>query len=109
MNQVEGDLIATELKVAFVVSRFNEFVCERLLDGAIDTFVRHNGNKDNVTVLRVPGAFELPLVAKKVANSGCNGVIVGSTFVKYIQDNLSAPDLTQSFGKQVKSFSEVLK
>ena len=46
---------------------------------------------------------------KKVANSGCNGVIVGSTFVKYIQDNLSAPDLTQSFGKQVKSFSEVLK
>ena len=50
-----------------------------------------------------------PEDAKKVANSGCNGVIVGSTFVKYIQDNLSAPDLTQSFGKQVKSFSEVLK
>ena len=50
-----------------------------------------------------------PEDAKKVANSGCNGVIVGSTFVKYIQDNINAPDLTQSFGKQVKSFSEVLK
>ena len=50
-----------------------------------------------------------PEDAKKVANSGCNGVIVGSTFVKYIQDNINAPDLTQSFGKQVQSFSEVLK
>ncbi len=50
-----------------------------------------------------------PEDAKKIANSGCNGVIVGSTFVKYIQDNINAPDLTQSFGKQVKRFSEVLK
>ena len=44
-----------------------------------------------------------------MANSGCNGVIVGSTFVKYIQDNLNAPELTKSFGIKVKSFSEVLK
>ena len=53
--------------------------------------------------------IKTPEDAKKVANSGCNGVIVGSTFVKYIQDNINAPDLTQSFGKQVQSFSEVLK
>ena len=53
--------------------------------------------------------IKTPEDAKKVANSGCNGVIVGSTFVKYIQDNINAPDLTQSFGKMVKSFSEVLK
>ena len=66
MIQIEGDLIATDLKIAFVVSRFNEFVCERLLEGALDSLARHGGNKEEVTVLRVPGAFELPLAAKKL-------------------------------------------
>ena len=69
MNKIEGGLIATDLKIAFVVSRFNEFVCERLLEGALDSFERHGGNKDDVTVLRVPGAFELPLATKKLAAS----------------------------------------
>ena len=82
MNQIEGDLIATDLKIAFVVSRFNEFVSERLLEGALDSLARHGGNKDEVTVLRVPGAFELPLTAKKLAESGkfdaivCLGVVI---------------------------------
>ena len=82
MNQIEGDLIATDLKISFVVSRFNEFVCERLLEGALDSLVRHGGNKDEVTVLRVPGAFELPLAAKKMAESGkfdavvCLGAVI---------------------------------
>ena len=82
MNQIEGDLIATDLKIAFVVARFNEFVCERLLEGALDSLARHGGNKDEVTVLRVPGAFELPLAAKKMAENGkfdavvCLGVVI---------------------------------
>ena len=76
MNQIEGDLIATDLKIAFVVARFNEFVCERLLEGALDSLARHGGNKDEVTVLRVPGAFELPLAAKKLAASGKFNAIV---------------------------------
>ena len=76
MNQIEGDLIATDLKIAFVVSRFNEFVSERLLEGALDSLARHGGNKDEVTVLRVPGAFELPLTAKKLAESGKFDAIV---------------------------------
>ena len=76
MNQIEGDLIATDLKIAFVVSKFNEFVCERLLEGALDSLARHGGNKDEVTVLRVPGAFELPLAAKKLAASGKFDAIV---------------------------------
>ena len=77
MNQIEGDLIATDLKIAFVVSRFNEFVCERLLEGALDSLARHGGgSKDEVTVLRVPGAFELPLAAKKLAASGKFDAIV---------------------------------
>ncbi|MBC8258432.1 MAG: 6,7-dimethyl-8-ribityllumazine synthase [SAR324 cluster bacterium] len=76
MVQLEGDLLAAELKIAFVVARFNEFVSERLLEGALDTFVRHGGNKDNVALLRVPGAFELPLAAKKIATSGKYDAVV---------------------------------
>ena len=67
MIQIEGDLQAENLKIAFVVARFNEFICEHLLEGALDSFVRHGGNKDNVTVIRVPGAFELPLAAKRIS------------------------------------------
>jgi len=109
MNQVEGDLIATGLKVAFIVSRFNEFVCERLLDGALDTFVRHDGNKDNVTVVRVPGAFELPLAAKKIANSGrfdavvCLGAVIrGETsHYDYICANASSGIASASLESEI--------
>ena len=82
MIQIEGDLLATKLKIAFVVARFNEFVCERLLEGALDSFARHGGSQDKATVLRVPGAFELPLAAKKLAASGkfdavvCLGAVI---------------------------------
>ena len=74
----------------------------------VANFVKRIKSLTNIPVCSGFG-IKSPKDAKKMANSGCNGVIVGSTFVKYIQDNLSAPDLTQSFGKQVKSFSEVLK
>ena len=76
MVQIEGDLQADNLKIAFVVARFNEFICEHLLEGALDSFVRHGGNKDNVTVIRVPGAFELPLAAKRIAMNGKNDAVV---------------------------------
>ena len=76
MNQIEGDLVATDLKIAIVVSRFNEFVSERLLEGALDSLARHGGNQEDVKVLRVPGAFELPLAAKKLAESGKFDAIV---------------------------------
>ena len=74
----------------------------------VANFVKRIKSLTNIPVCSGFG-IKSPKDAKKMANSGCNGVIVGSTFVKYIQDNLSAPDLTQSFGKQVRSFSEVLK
>ena len=76
MVQIEGDLQADNLKIAFVVARFIEFICEHLLEGALDSFVRHGGNKDNVTVIRVPGAFELPLAAKRIAMNGKNDAVV---------------------------------
>ena len=63
----EGKLVGTNLKVAIVVSRFNDFITNRLLDGAKDTLVRHGVDEDNIDVAYVPGAFEIPLVAKKLA------------------------------------------
>lgn len=69
MKYIEGELVATDLKFAFVVSRFNEFITESLLEGSIDTFLRHGGRKDNIVVVKVPGAFEIPLVAQKLAAS----------------------------------------
>ena len=74
----------------------------------VANFVKRIKSLTNIPVCSGFG-IKSPKDAKKMANSGCNGVIVGSTFVKYIQDNLTAPELTKSFGKQVKSFSEVLK
>jgi 6,7-dimethyl-8-ribityllumazine synthase len=67
---IEGDLVATDLKVAIVVSRWNGFITERLLEGALDGLKRHGGDiESGVTVVRVPGSFELPLVVQKVCES----------------------------------------
>ena len=66
----EGKLIGSDLKVAIVVSRFNDFITNRLLDGAKYTLVRHEVPKENIDVAYVPGAFEIPLVAKKLAQKG---------------------------------------
>lgn len=66
----EGKLIGKDLKVAIVVSRFNDFITGRLLEGAKDTLIRHDVNEDNIDVAFVPGAFEIFLVAKKLASSG---------------------------------------
>jgi 6,7-dimethyl-8-ribityllumazine synthase len=82
----EGKLDAKGLKFGIVVSRFNSFICERLLEGAVDALVRHGGNDKDIDVARVPGAFEIPLVAKKMVASGkyhaiiCLGAVIrGST------------------------------
>ena len=70
MTPKEGMLLATGLKVAIVVARFNQFITDRLLDGAVDAFTRHGGNAADLEVVRVPGAFELPLVARRLAEGG---------------------------------------
>lgn len=66
----EGNLIASDLKVGIVVARFNEFITSRLLGGAEDALKRHGISEGNVEVAWVPGAFEIPLIAKKMAESG---------------------------------------
>ena len=76
MTEMDGDLIATDLSIAIVVSRFNEFITERLFEGAVDAFVRHGGDRERLTISRVPGAFELPLIAKRLAQSGRYDAVV---------------------------------
>lgn len=70
MKILEGQLLAEGLKIGIVVSRFNEFITSKLLSGAEDTLRRHGANEDDITVAWVPGAFEIPLIAKKMAKSG---------------------------------------
>jgi 6,7-dimethyl-8-ribityllumazine synthase len=74
---IEGDLIATTASITIVVARFNELVVDSLLKGALDALKRHGVQDSNITIVKVPGAFELPLAAKKAAEQeGCDAVIV---------------------------------
>jgi 6,7-dimethyl-8-ribityllumazine synthase len=66
---VEGNLTAKGVAFGIVASRFNEFITARLLDGALDALRRHGADEDKITVARVPGSYEIPLVAKKMAAS----------------------------------------
>jgi 6,7-dimethyl-8-ribityllumazine synthase len=75
-KSIEGKLDAKGFKIGIVVSRFNSFICERLLEGAMDTLIRHGADQKDIDVVRVPGAFEIPLVVKKmVASERYDGVI----------------------------------
>ena len=76
MKTIEGKLIASKMKIGVVASRFNEFITGKLLGGAEDAFVRHGGNADDLTVAWGPGAFEIPLVAQKMAQSGKYDAVV---------------------------------
>ncbi len=79
---LEGHLRAEGLRVGVVVARFNEFISSKLLGGTLDAFIRHGGNAEDMEVAWVPGAFEIPLVAKRMATSGrydaviCLGCII---------------------------------
>lgn len=86
MRTIEGNLVAQGIKVGIVVGRFNEFIVSKLLGGALDGLKRHGVEDENVEIAWVPGAFEIPLVAKKMANSKkydaviCLGAVIrGST------------------------------
>jgi 6,7-dimethyl-8-ribityllumazine synthase len=72
----EGKLDARDLKFAIIVARFNSFITERLLEGAIDAFIRTGGSRENIQVIRVPGSWEMPLVAAEVARQRTHDAIV---------------------------------
>jgi 6,7-dimethyl-8-ribityllumazine synthase len=79
---IEGRLDATGLKIGILVSRFNSFIGERLVEGAVDALLRHGAERDNLVVVRVPGAFEIPPAARKMAATGrydalvCLGAVI---------------------------------
>ncbi len=74
---IEGNFTNADAKYAITVARFNSFVVEALLDGALDTLKRHGVKEENITVVRVPGAWELPLAAKKLAESKKFDAVIG--------------------------------
>lgn len=76
MKILEGNLVAGGQKIAVVAARFNEFITSRLLGGARDAFLRHGGNDSDLDVAWVPGAFEIPFVAKRLAESGKYDAVV---------------------------------
>jgi 6,7-dimethyl-8-ribityllumazine synthase len=76
IRTIEGDFAPTNANFAIVVARFNGFIVDSLLAGALDALTRHGVSDKNITVIRVPGAFELPMVAKRVAVSGKYDAII---------------------------------
>lgn len=82
ITTIEGQLVAKGLKFALVAGRFNDFITERLIGGAVDYLTRHGAERADLTLVKVPGAFEIPLAAKKLAASGkyqgviCLGAVI---------------------------------
>ncbi len=97
LKVVEGQFKADGLRFAVVVSRFNDFVSGKLLEGAIDTVLRHGASQSDLTVVKVPGAFEIPLIARKLAKSGkfdaviCTGAVIrgGTPHFDYVAAEVS--------------------
>lgn len=75
-SEVHGQLAVDGQRFAIVVSRFNEFITSKLMSGAIDALKRHGCSEDNITCVHVPGAFELPFMAKKLAESGSYDAVI---------------------------------
>lgn len=94
---IEGTLEAKDFRFGLIVSRFNSFISDRLLEGAIDTLTRHGASKEQITVVKAPGAFELPLVARKMANSDkydaliCLGAVIrgGTPHFEYVSSEMT--------------------
>ena len=89
MNKVEGSRVAEGIKIGIVAARFNEFIVSKLVSGAIDGLLRHDVKEEDVTLAWVPGAFEIPVVAKKMAESGkydaviCLGAVIRGATSNY--------------------------
>ena len=82
MTENNGNLSAKGMKIALVVSRFNSFLTEQLVKGAVDAFTRLGGSEKDLKLVRVPGAYELPLAAKKLASSGVDAVVALGAVVR---------------------------
>jgi len=94
---IEGTLESKNFRFGIIVSRFNSFISDRLLEGALDTLTRHGATNEQITVVKAPGAFELPLVASKMANSDkydaliCLGAVIrgGTPHFEYVSSEMT--------------------
>ncbi len=82
MKIIEGQLTADKLKFALVVSRFNDFLTAKLLEGALDTLKRHGADEKNLTVVKVPGSYEIPLMVQRLAGKGFDAIIALGTVIR---------------------------
>jgi 6,7-dimethyl-8-ribityllumazine synthase len=109
MNVFEGNLVSKEMKVGIVVARFNEFITSKLLSGAVDALTRHDVAEDGIDVAWVPGAFEIPLIAAKMANSGkydaviCLGAVIrgNTSHYDYVCNEVSKGIAQVSMNSQI--------
>jgi 6,7-dimethyl-8-ribityllumazine synthase len=109
MKVYEGKLLAQGLRFGIVISRFNDFICDRLLGGALDALKRSGGSEEQIDVFKVPGAFEIPLIAKQVAFSGrydaviCLGAVIrGATpHFDYVANEVSKGIATVSLDSNI--------
>ena len=110
MKTFEGSLVASNIKVAIVAARFNEFITSKLIGGAMDGLSRHGVQEADIHLAWVPGAFEIPLVAAKLANSGkYDAVIRGSTsHYDYVCAEVSKGIATVSLQAQIPVLFGVL-
>lgn len=112
----EGKLIANNSdKFCIVISRFNDFIGSKLLDGAIDTFKRHGVSEDNIEVIWVPGAFEIPLMCKRAAKKGYSAIVALGAIIKgstphfdYVANELSKGIANVSLNEDVPIMFGVL-
>lgn len=101
-KHLHGELVCPDAGFAIVVSRFNDLITSRLVDGACETISRHGGNKDRIDIVTVPGSFEIPLAAQKLAASGryaaviCVGAVIqgSTTHHEYINSQVAAGIMT---------------
>lgn len=75
MKYVEGSFSAKGKKIAIIVSRFNSFISDKLLEGALDAIIRNEGSEDNIVIYKVPGAFEIPIVLPKLIEKDFDGIL----------------------------------
>lgn len=116
MKTLEGKLIASGIKVGIVAARFNEFITAKLISGAMDGLLRHEVREEDIVVAWVPGAFEIPLIASKMAKSGkydaiiCLGAVIrGSTsHYDYVCSEVSKGIASVSLESQVPVMFGVL-
>ena len=109
MKTYEGNLVANNIKVGIVVARFNEFITSKLLGGAMDGLLRHDVREEDIHVAWVPGAFEIPLIASKMAKSGkydaviCLGAVIrgATSHYDYVCNEVSKGIATVSINSDI--------